>query len=191
MGLSQLLGRRPRLWWGTAPSRLLMRGIAQSVIAGGAGYVGRRASTGTLDLAGAGLADKEATFEKLGTLVLVVAAVWLAYCALRIVVGVYDLVSRRSTEGVVIAVRERVRGDVLPEIVQDFIWSRGDRIDTRQSSMQVTLETSRGPAMWRVPHQLESKLAQGRLVRLTTTSMTGYIKKIDVLDQSPSDRNPV
>src|SRR5690606_37935085 len=114
-----------------------------------------------------------------GTVLVGLAVIWLFYSALRVAVGLFDLFTRRTDEGVVLAVRDRIRGDVLPGIVQELIWSRGDKVDTRTSTLQVTLDAGSGPAMWQLRNNLGVQLAPGQRVRLTTTPLTGYVKKVE------------
>ncbi len=91
---------------------------------------------------------------------------------------------RRTVEGTVIGLAERQYGDVLPPILQHFIWSRGtdengySRQDRRRTRVQLTLHTKAGVRSWTVRQRIANRVAEGDRVRLTVSPLIGYVSDV-------------
>lgn len=176
--LPHLAGRRLRPWWGKSPVRLGIRSIIQIVIIGALLVVTRRVAGGEIDGLDEALGDSADRIGPVTTIITVVGLLWIAWSLVKVVVCAIDLVSRTTTEGEVVSVRRRAFGDVLPRIVQQQIWSRGDRMDTRGTRHQLTLHTDEGPQTWILPVRHHSVAQPGVTVRLTTTPLLGHVRSI-------------
>lgn len=170
-----------RPWWGTSPWRLGIRGAIHLVIAMLVLWGCAEVLSGRFDLADSGLADHEATVDRIAMIVAVAGALLALYSVGRVVVAVMDLAGpRRTVEGRLIGVRERATGDMLPGIVQHLIYRDSDRDIRRQRWVQLDVDTDSGPWSWTVRPQVVPAQQPGSTVRVQATRILGYVTKVEV-----------
>lgn len=156
----------------------MVRALAQGTVAGLLAWGAAAVRTGRVDVADYGPDGSAVAIETAAAIVMVLAVLLLLYSLVRMVVGGIDLVTRVTVDGTVVSVDERLHGDVLPGFVQDLIWSRGDRIDSRRARLQLVLETSSGRRTWLVSPKQAASLQAGRHIRLTVTPLIGRVMAI-------------
>lgn len=112
-------------WVGMSPWRLASRGGVQLVISGLVIWGCLQVIGGHIDLADTPMADQESTAKQVAWGLLATTGLFAAYCLIRVVVGVLDIVSpRQLIEGVVVRAESRKTGDFLPGIAQEVIYRR-------------------------------------------------------------------
>ncbi len=163
---------------------MVVRGVVQGALFGGAVYVGHALRTGALDL------DQElvstASLEKAGLLLLALGVAGLVLNAIRIVVAVADMFTVHTVEGTLLSCRDRRRGDFLPEFVQDLIWSHGtdrsghEKYDRRRVRTLLEVSTESGWRSWTVRRaNLVGDTSTGRAVRIRTTRLLGHVSNVE------------
>src|SRR5690606_35387397 len=103
--------------------------------------------------------------------------------ALKVLVGILDLVPRKSVAGVVLSVSERKIGDFLPVLAQRVIFERNENnLDRRRTRTEVVLLTDQGQHQWTVRNsRIARALSTGARVQLTVTPLVGYVAKVETL----------
>lgn len=188
--VESLMGRRLRPWWGKAPSSLIVGGVVGLVIMGFVIYGCLQVRTGEVDLSDAGLAEQSDLINTAALVVMGLAALGVLYNALRVVVGVIDMVTRRTIEGVVVDVRRRHAGDVLPWWLQQG-WRIFRRWRNRNDfyyddepgrvRYELTVDTGRGSRTLPIRPGMVGDLNNGTRVRVTVTNLTAYVSRVTPL----------
>lgn len=194
--VEEVLGRRLRPWWGQAPGRLITRGVVQGAIFGLLGYGCIQVLAGNVDLSDAELADYERWIDLAATVGLVLSGLGIAYNAIRIVVGALDVASRKTVEGVLVSARRRHLGDTLPGPLQRGLKMRRRQQARRQghydaghhrtTRLELVVQTPDGPKSWNVRHKHFHESLIGQPVRLTATSLLGYVRDVEATTDGPS-----
>lgn len=189
--IESMLGRRLRPWWGQAPGRLVIGGAVAGAIFCGIIYASFQVRAGDLDLTGTGLEEQRSTINSVALGAAALAALGVLYNGARLVVGIIDLVVRRTIKGTVMSVRERRTGDFLPWYVQRLWYSRRDesgytREMGRRSRHEVVLESSGRNSSWNVRPNLASEALEGSSVEMTVTPLLGFVRRIERVGPVPS-----
>lgn len=183
--VESLMGRRLRPWWGKSPSSLIFSGVLGLVVMGFVIYGCLQVTTGAFDLDEAGLAEQRDLVRTVALGVMALAGVGVLYNLVRIIVGVLDLATRRTIEGVVVSVRRRHAGDVLPWWVQ-----RGWRMYRRSRDPsgyhdepgrirhELVIDTEGAERTLPIRPVLTTDLGHGMRVRVTTTRLTAYVSRV-------------
>lgn len=178
---SRTLGMTLRPWSGYSPLSLILRGAVQIAI-----------SIFFLVFAVRLLSPDEDNAQALrylsGTaaIVLVSAAIVALLGAVRIVIGVLDLLTSRTVVGTVMSMSDRRFLDFLPEQLEHVIFARGQGIDRRRVRTEVVLSTASGQRQWTVRKRaLRTSLRPGTTVRLTVTPLAGYVSSVETLPPHP------
>lgn len=168
-----------RPWWGMSPFTLLFRAVVQGAMATVLMVVLWRVRTGELLPEDEVLGDERKKIVTGATVFAVLAACWLVYSLLRVVVSVLEMPSRHTVEGTVVSVSERRRWGFLPSIVQNQLWNRRDQgIDRRRQHTVLTVQTDSGQQAWSVSSRKASGLQPGAEVRVVATAINGYVRSI-------------
>lgn len=181
---ARMLGISLRPWSGHAPLSLILRGLIHLafcafIITLIIRFGGSDGVTGT---------DEElALVRGLVTPAVIVLVVLAGIGAARALVGVVDLIPRKSVAGVVVSVQERKVGDFLPVLAQRLIFERNATgIDRRRRRTEVVLATDTGERQWTVrSRRVEREIAVGARVRLTVTPLAGHVAKVEPLPSTP------
>lgn len=172
-----------RPWWGMNPVRLVARAVIQGVISMVLLVVLLRVRSGEYIPDDASLADSRESIRTGALVLAVLAGLWFAASVVRLVIGVLDLVGRRSVEGSVVSVVERRSWGFLPPIVQHLVFRRRDTgMDERRCYLVLTIHTDGGPRSWSTRPGKVGDLQPGRRVRVVATPINGYVRSVDVID---------
>ena len=173
----RVLGISLRPWSGHSPASLILRGAIHVALCVFFLVLAVRFSGETLTAA---TAEELGMIRHLGTLAVIALVVLAMIGALRILIGVLDLVPRRTYTGVVISVRERRLGDVLPIFVQRMIFERrGRTLEQRRYRTEVVLETTVGTKQWTLRSYAKARaFRQGSRVRVKVTPLAGYVAEV-------------
>lgn len=178
------LGRSLRPWWGESPARMIARGVLQSAALGVAAYVGVLLYSDGIDLAEVD-AVSTGTVEKIGLVMVLVAAVGVLYNLIRLAVAVADLFTVHTVEGTLLSCTERRRGDFLPGFVQDMIWSGGtdgsgyQKYDRRRIRTMLVVQTPSGVRTWTLSRAMGVDGGSGKTVRVRVSQLLGHVSRID------------
>lgn len=183
--VESLIGRRLRPWWGESPSSLVFRGVIGLVVMGFIMYGCLQVLSGSFDLGDAGLAEQDDLVRTIALVVMALAGIGVIYNVVRVVVGVVDLTTRRTIDGIVIQVRRRYAGDVLPRWVQ-WGWRTYKRSrdpngyydEPGRIRHELTIDTDRGSRTLPIRPSLVNDLDQGARVRVTSTRFTSYVSRV-------------
>lgn len=182
--VESMLGRRLRPWWGTSPVTLLLRGAVQGAVFALVAYGCLQVRAGELDLTGTGMEDKSDLIDRLALVGAALAGVGVLYGLLRVVIGVFDLFTRRSVEGTLVRAEERRTGDFLPPLVQQ-LWYRGQdssgqsRAIRRRRRYVVVVSTPDGLKSWNVSHRLFQRARAGEAVKMRISPLLGHVSSLD------------
>lgn len=178
-GWSRFLGLSLRPWSGAAPLSLIVRGAIQLVIAVIIAnfVIGMLAESRSAEYAGLG------DLRGLLTMLLIVFILMGVVGGIQLVIGIIDLLPRRSAEGVVVSLKQRKAGDFLPYMAQRLIFeNRSSGIDRRRNRLELVLETAEGQRQWTVRSARARRALQvGARVSLSVTPLTGYVARVDPL----------
>lgn len=174
---SRILGVTLRPWSGHSPLALVLRGALQAALCIFLFVVFARMRTELPDQAD----QAYASLQKFTTLALVALVVVVMLAAAKILVGVLDLIPRRTVVGHVASLTQRSAGDILPHPLQRMIFDRnrtGD--DRRRQRTELVLHTPEGTRQWTVRnHKARRALQVGQHVRLTVSPILGYVAKVE------------
>lgn len=179
-GWSRFLGISLRPWSGEAPLSLILRGLIQLAISVFFLVLAARAPGVAAEIGGEGELGFLRGALFFASIALVIFGV---IAALRIVVGVLDLIPRRSVSGTVVSLTDRKVGDFLPRLAQRAVFERRESgLDQRRSRVELVLQTAQGAKQWTVrSSRVRRELRVGAQVRLSVTPLTGYVARVDPL----------
>lgn len=174
-----------RPWWGMSPGRLLLRALVQGAVAAVLMVVALRVRSGEYlpddaALGEVGLGDSRSTIDTVALMLAALAALWLLFSLLRIVVAILDLLGRTAAEGTVVSITERRTWGFLPGIVQEMLWNRHDQgIDQRRSHIVLTIHTEAGQRSWKLTAGKARGVRPGDVVRVVATPINGYVRSVE------------
>ena len=179
-GWSRLLGVSVRPWAGASPLSLIVRGAVQLTVCVVLSIAGARLLWGP---DAASFRGEAAAVHGVLVVIFLTLIVVTAVGALRLVVGMVDLVPRTSYSGVVVSLRGRKVFDVLPRPAQRLIFERGpNAIDKRRLRTEVVVETESGLKQWTVTRSdVLRTLRVGSRVLITVTPLAGHVAKAEAL----------
>lgn len=190
---------RLRPGWGMAPWGALGSGLVQAAVTGALVYGGLLVARGEVD-AVADLEPETRDWVTLGGLV--VAAVLLPvvlWAGSRAVLGLVDLIPRRTFEGLVVRKRLVKTGDWLPRPLQWLIWSAQDqhsgvsREASRRRTRYFAVDDGHGRRVvaYAVRPTVFGAAAQGDSVRVRVSPLLGYVADVEVLRRAVGGSAPV
>ena len=181
-GWSRFLGFSLRPWSGSSPASLIVRGVIQTGVSIFFMVLIMRMPEASSDVA---TIDEFQYLRGFATIATVALAVTGLLGAVRLTVGVIDLVPRRSVSGTVVSLTERKIGDILPRIAQRALFENRDTgLDRRKCRTEVVLETDAGPRQWTVrSYRRARELRVGTQVSLSVTPLTGYVARVETLSR--------
>lgn len=167
-----------RPWSGHSPTSLIIRGAIHVAVSGVVLYFAFRMRSED-EFATA----TEAEFDfirSFSTLIIIACIVTIIVAAVRIAIGIFDLVSAKTVEGMVVDVGRRRLGDILPGFAQEMIFSRRSHgYDTRRYRTEVVIETRDGVKSWTVRNSRAEQLLQpGAHVRMKVTPIAGSVSQV-------------
>lgn len=121
-------------------------------------------------------------FLALAGFVLVVLAL---VAALRIAVGVFDLVPRKSVPGTVVRVSERRFLDFLPDYVNNALWDRNKEVgrsfsERRKVRHELVIDTGNGVRAWTVRDIRKAHgIRVGQQVTVVASPLLGYVDRLE------------
>lgn len=182
-GWSRFLGVTLRPWAGAAPLSLIVRGAIQCAVCVFFSVLVLRIAGSPEGTEMALLAGGGGSLRGWAVIVIAFTAVVAAIGACRVVVGILDLVPRRSVTGTVVSLRERRVLDVLPVLGQRALFeNRQSGIDKRRARTEVVLRTDTGDRQWTVrAARIRRDLRVGARVRLSVTPIAGYVARAEEL----------
>lgn len=171
-------------WVGTSPWRLTIRGVAQLLLSGVVIWGCLQVIGGHIDLADTGLADQEATVDRVAWGVMALAALFAAYCVVRVVVGVLDIVSpREALDGVVVRTANRHTGDFLPRLAQQAIHMRNRNAHhyetQRKRWSEMVLDTANGQRTLVVSPGVANSFQPGTRVTARVSRILKHVGKVE------------
>lgn len=175
---TRFLGVTLRPWAGQSPGSLIIRGAIQTIVAAILVYYG-------MGLSGEG-GSLDPAVRPLLFPIMVVAVLTIGYLLLvglsSLVVGILDLVPRKTITGQVRSHQERKLGDFLPRIVQRQIWSRSNGpMDRRKTRWEVVIATEQGDKALTVRNVKTRNLLQvGSNVTIKITPIAEHVAKTQV-----------
>lgn len=177
--LARITGVSLRPWSGHAPLSLIIRGLIHVAICGVILTVLIRGFFGTETIN----ASDAAMIRGLVIPGIIALIILMVIGAVRVLVGCIDLIPRKHIAGVVVSVRERKVGDVLPILAQRVLFERNENnIDRRRRRTEVVLLTDQGEQQWTVRNSRVARaLTIGSRVRLTVTPLAGYVAQVEPL----------
>lgn len=179
--------------WGQHPGKVALTGLIQAFVYGAIAYFALAVarSESQLDT----LDDEQRRWVSLGaTIVAIVAGLAAAYALLKVVLGVADLIPRRTIEGEVVRRRTFRTGHRLPKLLQWAMWSGRDESGLsrdRQRRTRHHLAVDDGSDDRVLAREVRPEIAkqapQGARVRIRVSPLLGYVSSIEVL--SPPARS--
>lgn len=168
-----------RPWWGMSPFALLLRAVMHGAVATVLMVVLWRVRSGELLPDDEVLGDERTKIVTGATVFAVLAAGWLVYSLVRVIVAVLEMPSRHTVEGTVVSVSERRRWGFLPPIVQNQLWNRRNQgMDMRRRRTILIVQTDSGQRTWSVNSRKANALQPGTEVRVVATAINGYVRSI-------------
>lgn len=167
-----------RPWSGHSPTSLIIRGAIHVAVSGVVLYFAFRMRS---EDEFATATESEFDFiRSFSTLIIIACIVMIIVAAVRIAVGIFDLVSAKTVEGRVVDVGTRRLGDILPGFAQEMIFSRRDSsYDSRRYRTEVVVETREGMKSWTVRNSRAKQLLQpGTHVRMKVTPIAGSVSQV-------------
>lgn len=173
--------------WGRHPGRVAFAGLVQAFVFGafayGAFYVSRAESE--LD----SLDEQQRRWVGLAALVVaIVCAVVVLSAVMRLVIGVADLVPRRTIEGEVVRRRTYRTGHRLPRVFQWAMYSGTDehgmsRDMNRRTRQHLAIDdgTDDRIVAYSVGPEIFRRASQGARVRVRVSPLLGYVATLEVL----------
>lgn len=175
---SRLLGISLRPWSGHSPVSLIVHGLIQAAVCIFFLVLGIRASRDEAIIAAGTQAELGMLRNWLAMASIALIAI-TAIGALRLVVGVLDLVPRKTYTGTVVSMRERRFLDFLPHFALELIFNRRGNtmgVEQRKRRTEVVLATPNGDRQWTVRNsRLRRTIRVGETFRLTVTPLAGYV----------------
>ncbi len=175
--------------WGQHPAKVAFGSLIQAFVYGAIAYfaLAIARSESQLDT----LDAEQRRWVSLGaTIVAVIAGLAAAYALLKLVIGVADLVPRRTIEGEVVRRRAFRTGHRLPKVVQWAMWSGQDESGQHRDSQRRTrhhLAVDDGSDDRVLAREVRAEIArqapQGARVRIRVSPLLGYVSSIEVLDR--------
>lgn len=178
---SRRFGVSLRPWTGHSPLGLIIRGVIHVAICLFMLNLLIRLAKGDEFAASAEEMSYLRNFAILGIIAVVVLA---ALGALKVVVGVLDLVPRSTVTGIVLSMRSRKFGDFLPVILQRMIFERNQNaIDRRKERRELVLQTPDGIRQWTIRKaRFANELTEGSRVQITVSPLIGYVASVQKTD---------
>lgn len=173
-GWSRLLGISLRPWSGLSPLSLIARGLIRIALCLFFAFLILQFLKSEELAAVIGDNNGPRIVVVVLTITLILGA---AIGVFSVVIGVLDLVPRRTVTGTVMSLGERKAFDFLPEFVQRLVFERNpNEIDKRRVRTEVVLRTDTGSRQWTVRKSgLVRDLQPGAHVALTVTPITGFV----------------
>src|SRR5699024_6457131 len=122
----------------------------------------------------------------------------LLHGLVSLIVGIVDVVTRRTIEGTVTSARHRYPGDWLPTPIRWILrfrrrrnrdFHQAQRYD-RRIRYEIVIDTGTGLKAWNTEARRFDSRLQGQRVRLIVTPLVGYVRSIESLDPAPSAPSP-
>ncbi len=179
--------------WGQHPAKVAFTGLIQAFVYGAVAYFALTVARSETQLDS--LDDEQRRWVSLGaTIVAVVAGLAAAYALLKIVIGVADLVPRRTIEGEVVRRRTFRTGHRLPKVLQWAMWSGRDesgisRDQQRRIRHHLAVDDGSDDRVLarEVRPEIAQQAPQGARVRIRVSPLLGYVSHIEML--SPPRRS--
>lgn len=178
--------------WGQHPGRVAFGGLIQAIVFGALAYFAFYVARAEDELDS--LDDGQRRWVGLVALVIaVLLAVAVVFGVTKIVVGVADLVPRRTVEGEVVRRRRYRQGHRLPRIVQWGVWSGNDEHGMRRDLNRETkyhLAVDDGSderiVAYSVKREFHDVAPQGGRVRIRVSPLLGYVASLEVTARAPA-----
>lgn len=169
--VARTLGISLRPWPGHSPLSLIIRGVVSTAIGVLILTVVLRAMSELESLSDVPNAGPLGAMVVAGLVVVILVGV------VRTVIGVIDLVSRRTVTGTVISLQERAMGDFLPRLVQRRLFEREHSgLDQRRSRTEVVVATDAGMQQWTIRDaRTANQMIVGEEVGFTVTAIAGHL----------------
>ena len=167
-----------RPWSGQSPISLIIRGAIHAAVSCVVLYFAFRLRSEE-EFAAATEAEFD-VLKSFSTLIIIACIITIVIAAVRIAIGIFDLISAKTVEGRVVDVGTRRLGDILPGFAQEMIFSRRDSsYDSRRYRTEVILETRDGVKSWTVRNSRAKQLLQpGTHVRMKVTPIAGSVSQV-------------
>ena len=178
-----VLGVSLRPWSGHSPISLIVRGVLEFAICIILLITGlnMRATMREMSAVDDG-ARQVGGFLALAGFALVVLAL---VAALRITVGVFDLVPRKSVPGTVVQVSERRFLDFLPDYVNNALWDRNGQAgrscsERRKVRHELWIDTRDGIRAWTMRDIRKAHgIRIGQRVTVVASPLLGYVDRLE------------
>ncbi len=176
-GWSRLLGVSLRPWSGRSPLGLIVRGVIRVALCIFFAVVALRVVDSD-ELAA--VTGDSGRLRLLAGVIIIALAVGGVLGVLSVVVGVLDMMVRRTVTGTVVSLSDRRFLDFLPHIAQRMIFERNpNQMDKRRVRTEVVLDTDNGHQQWTVRKTATLReLRPGTAVTLTVTPLAGYVAQV-------------
>lgn len=190
------LGRRLRPWWGLRPGTLAVRGLIQAVLLGALTIWLLRVAAESIDTGDLDATLSDDQIKTAAMIAAVAAGIGALVGVLRLIVGVIDMISRRTVEGMVVSSRERYPGDWMPGWARTALRFRRrfrhrhhhDVGHRGRSRYEIVIDTGSARQSWNVEQRRFDPRLAGRRARITVTPLVGYVRGIEVMDAPSATR---
>ncbi len=180
--------RSLRPGWGSHPGRVAFEGLVRGAVFGFVAYLALVVSRSD-DLL-VTLEAEQRGWVSLGAIVVAsIAAVAAVYGLVRVIVGLADLVPRRTVEGEVVRSRRYRSGHRLPKVLQWMIWSGRDehgmrRDQRRRTRCHVAIDDGSDDSIlaYTVGADIHRRAPQGSRVRARVSPILGYVADLEMIE---------
>jgi hypothetical protein len=177
--------------WGQHPGRVAFTGLVQAVVFGAFAYFGFYIARAESELDG--LDDQQRKWVGLVGLIVAIGCSLLVVSAIsRVVIGVADLVPRRTIEGEVVRRRTYKSLHRLPRVLQWMIYSGRDqhgmnRDMNRRTKYHLAIDdgTDDRIVAYTVDSDIYRLAPQGARVRVKVSPLLGYVSRLEVTAPPP------
>ena len=177
--------------WGEHPGKVAFGGAIQAVVYGAIAYIALAAARSESQLDS--LDDEQRQWVALGaTIVAVVAGLAAVYALLKLIIGLADLLPRRTLEGEVVRNRTYRTGHRLPKVLQWAMWSGQDdngqtREHRRRTRHHLAIDDGTDDRImaYEVRDDVRRQAPQGARVRVRVSPLLGYVSNVELLSPPP------